>query len=324
MKKLLLLLFIVLLTGCASVVPEKDYTGMTKKQIFDELSKKGAVYIGYNVSRDKMFSNGGRRFESWQKLENDKLYFNMRQWRINTQDKRIFGKHYIKETVLTFHFGKVVKQELDEWTYPPSDEYCAKVEQFTSPQGKVLRPLLESEPMPRILPEVDIDRLKKDSGKGDEKAIIKLAICYAFGHQVPENFEEAERLLKSIAGKGNVDAQYLLGSLYANGPSEKRNYKAAAEWLTRAAEKGFVKAQCDLAALYLFGRGVPADSKKAFQLYQKAAEQGDEVAMYSLGIMYYRGIGVAKNTAEAIKWMKKASDKGNPHAKAVLENIGRK
>ena len=205
MKKLLFLFFTVLLTGCATVVPEKNYTGMTKKQIFDELSKKGAVYIGYNVSRDKMFSNGGRRFESWQKLENDKLYFNMRQWRINTQDKRIFGKHYIRETVLTFHLGKVVKQELDEWTYPPSDEYCAKVERFTSPQGKVLRPLLESEPMPRILPEVDIDRLKKDSGKGDEKAIIKLAICYAFGHQVPENFEEAERLLKSIAGKGNVD-----------------------------------------------------------------------------------------------------------------------
>lgn len=320
MKKVLLLLLpMLLLAGCATVQPEKNYTGMTKRQIFDELSKQGAVYIGYNICHYKNFSNGGKRFDSWAELEKDELYPRMRQWRINMQDKRIAGKQYISETVLTFQNGKVAKQEFEEWSYPPSAEYCAKVEKFTSPRE--MRPLLESEPMPQELPQIDIEQLKKASASGDELATLKLALCYAFGKQVPENFDEAERLLKSIAGKGNVDAQYLLGSFYVQGPAQKRNYKAAVEYLTMAAEKGFAKAQCDLGALYLFGRGVPANAGKAFSLYQKAAEQENEIAMVTLGMLYYRGMGTPKNAEAAIKWWKKASDKGNENAKKILKRL---
>lgn len=322
-RKILTFLFAVIIlfiAGCSTVQPERDYTGMTKQQVFQELSKQGAVYIGYNVCRNKMFSNGGKRFDSWNELAKDELYPRMRQWRINMQDKRIFGKHYIRETVLTFQNGKVAKQDIEEWTYPPSAEYCAKVEAFTSTQGNI-RPLLETEPMPQTPSRIDIEQLKKESADGNELATIKLALCYAFGKQVPENFDEAERLLKNIAGKGNADAQYLLGSLYVQGPPQKRNYKAAVEWLTKAAEQGFAKAQCDLGALYLFGRGVPADAAKALSLYKKAAEQGNDIAMVSLGMMYHRGMGTPKNTEEAIKWWKKASDKGNENAILILKKI---
>ena len=344
-RKILTFLFAVIIlfiAGCSTVQPERDYTGMTKQQVFQELSKQGAVYIGYNVCRNKMFSNGGKRFDSWNELAKDELYPRMRQWRINMQDKRIFGKHYIRETVLTFqnassccsvitfHYiretvltfqnGKVAKQDIEEWTYPPSAEYCAKVEAFTSSQGNI-RPLLETEPMPQTPSRIDIEQLKKESADGNELATIKLALCYAFGKQVPENFDEAERLLKNIAGKGNADAQYLLGSLYVQGPPQKRNYKVAVEWLTKAAEQGFAKAQCDLGALYLFGKGVPVDAKKALSLYQKAAEQGNDVAMVSLGMMYYRGMGVSQNSEEAIKWWKKARKKGNENAILILKKI---
>lgn len=322
-RKILILLcagIIIIAGGCTTVHPESDYTGMTKQQVFNELSKRGAVYIGYNVCRNKMFSSGGKRFDSWNELEKDELYPRMRQWRINMQDKRILGKHYIRETVLTFQDGKVTKQESEEWTYPPDAEYCAKVEAFTSTQGN-MRPLLETEPMPQAPTRIDIEQLKKDSASGNELATIKLALCYAFGKQVPENIDEAERLLKSIAEKGNVDAQYLLGSLYVQGTPQKRNYKAAVEWLTKAAEKGFAKAQCDLGALYLFGKGVPVDAKKALSLYQKAAEQGNDVAMVSLGMMYYRGMGVSQNSEEAIKWWKKARKKGNENAILILKKI---
>ena len=319
MKKLLLLLVAVLLAGCTTVQPEKNYIGMTKRQIFDDLSKRGAVYIGYNICQYKNFSNGGKRFDSWEDLEKDNLYPKMRQWRINMQDKRILGKHYIRETVLTFQNSKVAKQEIEEWTYPPSTEYCAKIEKFTSPRE--MRPLLESEPMPKEIPQVDIEQLKKDSADGDELATIKLALCYAFGKQVPENTDEAERLLKNIAEKGNVDAQYLLGSMYVQGPQQKRNYEAGVKWLSKAAEKGFAKAQCDLGALYLFGRGVPADAGKAFSLYKKAAEQDNEIAMVTLGMMYYRGMGTSQNTEEAVKLWKKASEKGNENAKMILKRL---
>lgn len=149
-RKILTLLcagVIIVAGGCSTIQPENNYTGMTKQQIFNELSKNGAVYIGYNVCRNKMFSNGGKRFDSWNDLEKDELYPRLRQWRINMQAKRIFGKHCIREMVLTFQNGKVAKQEIEEWTYPPRAEYCAKIEEFTSTQGNI-RPLLETEPMP--------------------------------------------------------------------------------------------------------------------------------------------------------------------------------
>lgn len=322
MKKLLWLTVLIGWAGIVSGQVETDYRGMTKQQIFEALNKNGAVHIGYNVCRNQAFSNAGCRFESWQELVKDPLYYNMRQWRINMQVKRIAGKEGVRETVLTFKDGKVVRQEVEEWTYPPTREYAAKVERFTSKQGR-LRQLLESEPMPPEPVKYDIEKIKKESAAGNDTATIQLALCYADGIQLPQDLAMAEKLLKSVAGKGHVDAQYILGSLYEQGPSEIQNFQSAAIWYAKAAEKGHAAAQCNLGSMYFFGKGIAVDYKKARELFEKAAAQGDDIAMINIAMMYYYGRGVPRDLDETVKFLKKASEKGNADAEKILKRLQR-
>lgn len=91
--------------------------------------------------------------------------------------------------------------------------------------------------------------------------------------------------LQQAAEKNNPVAQNNLAVKYATGDGVKQDYKEAAKWYEKAGEQGYAVAQYNLGALYEHGLGVPVDPGAAKVWYELAAQQGDAWAQLSLGQM---------------------------------------
>ncbi len=112
------------------------------------------------------------------------------------------------------------------------------------------------------------------------------------------------------ANAGDVDAQVALAVLYAKGDGVSQDYKAAAGWFRRAADKGVTRAQYDLGVLYERGRGVPQDLEQAVAWYRKAAAQNHPLAEYNLAVAFTKGEGVTRDPFEAAVWYHRAASQG--------------
>src|SRR5262249_4141552 len=77
---------------------------------------------------------------------------------------------------------------------------------------------------------------------------------------------------KRAEGAGRPEAELQLAILYAKGEGVTQDYATAATWFRAAAEQGLPRAQYDLGVLYDRGRGVTADPTQATNWYRKAAE----------------------------------------------------
>ena len=116
--------------------------------------------------------------------------------------------------------------------------------------------------------------------------------------------------MTDAAEQGNAKAQYTLGAMYYKGFGVLQDYKQALKWHQKAAEQDEVKAQYALGVMYYKGHGVLQDYKQAFKWFQKAAEQNDAKAQYVLGLIYMNGLGVLKNDKQAANWYLKSAKKG--------------
>ena len=112
------------------------------------------------------------------------------------------------------------------------------------------------------------------------------------------------------ARAGNTEAQLALAILYAKGDGVAQDYATAATWFRRAAEKGLMRAQYDLGVLYERGRGVPLDPAQAVVWYRKAAEQNHPLAEYNLAVAYTKGEGIRRDPFEAAVWYHRAAAQG--------------
>lgn len=88
---------------------------------------------------------------------------------------------------------------------------------------------------------------------------------------------------RTRAEKNDAVAQNNLAVMYATGSGVKQDYAAAARWYQKAGEQGYAVAQHNLGTLYENGLGVPRDLHAAKVWYEMAAEQGDAWAQLSLG-----------------------------------------
>ena len=118
----------------------------------------------------------------------------------------------------------------------------------------------------------------------------------------------AEYLARAKAG--DVQAQLDLAILYAKGEGVPQDYATAATWFRAAGEKGNPRAQYDLGVLYERGRGVQADPAEAVAWYRKAAENNFALAQYNLAVAYTKGQGTAQDDAEAARWYRRAAQQG--------------
>ena len=96
------------------------------------------------------------------------------------------------------------------------------------------------------------------------------------------------------------EGQYNLAVCYAKGRGVPQDYARAVELYRKAAGQGHVDAMCNLALCMEQGQGVPRDEEGAFLWFQEACEKkGSENARYHLGRCYFRGIGTPKSDRKA-------------------------
>ncbi|HYH22187.1 MAG TPA: tetratricopeptide repeat protein [Azospirillum sp.] len=107
--------------------------------------------------------------------------------------------------------------------------------------------------------------------------------------------------LSKAAEQNDATAQNNLAVLYATGSGVPQDYAQAARWYEKAAEQGYAIAQYNLAAMYEHGMGVAQDTRAAAIWYQLAAQQGDPWAQFNLGRL--EGAGELKHLVSSYRWL---------------------
>ena len=85
-----------------------------------------------------------------------------------------------------------------------------------------------------------------------------------------------------------------LALLYAEGKDVPQDYAEAAKWYRKAAEAGDAKAQLFLADMYRDGKGVPKDLRQAEKWYRQSAKQGQSEACMMLDLIRLKTGGTAE------------------------------
>ena len=117
-----------------------------------------------------------------------------------------------------------------------------------------------------------------------------------------------------------MDAQYQLAVMYALGQGVKQDYTKAELWWEKAAEQGHPRAQF-LVCNYFYMPGAMQDYKKAFYWCQKAAEQGESPAQYALSALYTMGQGVTQDYKLAYIWAAIAAANGSTGAMNLRDSV---
>jgi len=121
--------------------------------------------------------------------------------------------------------------------------------------------------------------------------------------------------LTKAAEQNDAVAQNNLAVMYATGSGVKQDYAQAAKWYEKAAEQGYAIAQYNLAAMYEHGMGVARDPRAAAIWYQLAADQGDAWAQFNLGRL--ESAGDLKHTVSAYRWLYLANEADDSEVRRV-------
>jgi putative methionine-R-sulfoxide reductase with GAF domain len=121
----------------------------------------------------------------------------------------------------------------------------------------------------------DVNRVLNRGNAGDPIAQYEMAVRYADGEGVPQNYQDAMAWFAKAAANGNEKAQWKLGLGYIKGIGVPHDEREAVIWFKRAANRGDIRAQSALSDVYLRGRGVPRDYVRAYTWANIAAGLGE-------------------------------------------------
>jgi hypothetical protein len=110
----------------------------------------------------------------------------------------------------------------------------------------------------------DVNRVLNRANAGDSIAQYEMALRYADGEGVPQNYQDAMAWFAKAAANGNGKAQWKLGLGYFKGIGVPHDERQAVVWFKRAANQGDSRAQNALSDIYLSGQGVPIDYVRAY------------------------------------------------------------
>jgi len=117
---------------------------------------------------------------------------------------------------------------------------------------------------------------------GDPRAMTRLALMYHLGQGVPEDDDEAYRLLGLAARHDDAAAMFWLGRMHLLGWGPARGSpdadRSAAQWFFEAARRDHSEAQYYLGLLFMAGTGVQRDDDEALKWIRRAAAGGHEPA----------------------------------------------
>jgi TPR repeat protein len=156
---------------------------------------------------------------------------------------------------------------------------------------------------------------------GDANAELQLAIIYAKGDGVAQDYPTAATWFRAAADQGVARAQYDLGVLYERGRGVQVDVTEAANWYLKAAQLGYPLAQYNLAVCYTRGQGIREDLTEAALWYRRAATQGVVQAMINLGMMYEKGEGVALSPVDAYAWYMAAGRRNSQAAASRASDV---
>lgn len=146
---------------------------------------------------------------------------------------------------------------------------------------------------------------------GEAAAQYDLAVLYANGEGVGQDYAAAAVWFRRAALAGNPAAAFNLGVLYARGLGVQQNADEAARWYRSAANRNYPSAQYNLALAYAEGSGTPQDRVAAASWYHQAALRGVVPAMVNFAILYERGEGVEQSLPDAYAWYRAAAREGD-------------
>ncbi|MET0539262.1 MAG: hypothetical protein ABWZ64_15175 [Xanthobacteraceae bacterium] len=163
--------------------------------------------------------------------------------------------------------------------------------------------------------------LRAAAVRGEAAAQFEIAVRFAEGRAVPQNFSSAAEWFERAAKKGLTPAQFRLAGLYEKGLGVKKNLDTARRYYATAGEAGHAEALHNLAVLYAEGIDGKPDYQTAAKWFRKAAGYGVVDSQYNLAVLYARGIGVEQNLAEAYKWFVLAAREGDPESARKRDDL---
>jgi TPR repeat protein len=110
----------------------------------------------------------------------------------------------------------------------------------------------------------DVNPILNRANAGDSNAQYEMAVRYADGEGVPQNYRDAMAWFAKAAANANEKAQWKLGLGYMKGIGVPQDESTAAEWFKRASNRADIRAQSALSEIYFSGRGVPVDYVRAY------------------------------------------------------------
>jgi TPR repeat protein len=156
---------------------------------------------------------------------------------------------------------------------------------------------------------------------GNADAELQLAILFAKGEGVAQDYAAAANWFRAAANQGIPRAQYDMGVLTERGRGVKVDLAEAAGWYLKAAQAGYPLAQYNLAVCYTKGQGIRQDLPEAALWYRRAAAQGVVQAMINLAMMYEKGDGVTASPVDAYAWYLAAGRRDNQAAARHAEDL---
>ena len=173
--------------------------------------------------------------------------------------------------------------------------------------------------------DVDLDYKKageyfeKAAALGDAEAMYRLSFAYANGIERKQDQEKAFELLKGAAEKNLPDSYLYLAMRYQNGNGVEKDLGKAVSWLESAAsEANNPRAMDILATFYLDQKNDFGDTSTGIKWRLKAAKMGDAQAQYNLWVDYNLGWNFPENKTTAIMWLKNSADQKFPIAQLWL------
>lgn len=130
---------------------------------------------------------------------------------------------------------------------------------------------------PDSLDKADAAQVQKDILKIDQK-IDSITKASEAQHLLPENEPVAVAWHRERAEKGDAEEQYNLAVIYATGFGVEQDYKSAVWWYEQAVKKKHALAQFRLGMLYIIGLGTESSVIKGGSLIQDAARNGVSLA----------------------------------------------
>jgi TPR repeat protein len=109
------------------------------------------------------------------------------------------------------------------------------------------------------------------------------------------------------ADPGNVVSQGFLGIMYLQGRhGVPQNYEEAFRLLTKAATQGASRPSVWLGTMYEGGLGIPVDLEKARELYRRGAERGELFGCIFLARLLASGRLGSVDQSGALRWYRAA------------------